>query len=328
MKVLITGGAGFIGAHLCRMLAAQGVYVDLLDDFSRGRRDGDLQSLLAAPGVGCLQKDLLVPGCLDDLPDDYALIFHFAAIVGVRNVIERPNAVLRNSVNMVCRVLDLAFRQRELRRLIFASTSEVYAGSPEHLDLAIPTPETVPIALPDLTAPRTSYLLSKIYGEALCHQSGLPYTIVRPHNIYGPRMGMAHVIPELIGRTLQAPDDGSVEVHCPNHQRAFCYISDAIEQIHRLALAEISLGGTYNIGNQAEEIVMRELAERIIRTVGRSITVISGTETPGSPVRRCPDMSRTQAATGYVPQVGLDQGLADTCRWYRCHGTSSTGMAA
>ena len=83
---------------------------------------------------------------------------------------------------------------------VFASTSEVYAGSLEHFGLPIPTPETAPLGLPDLGRPRTTYMLSKIYGEALCRHAGLPFTILRPHNLYGPRMGMAHVIPELHAR--------------------------------------------------------------------------------------------------------------------------------
>jgi nucleoside-diphosphate-sugar epimerase len=317
MRALITGGAGFIGVHLARRLVAEGLEVDLVDDFSRGRRDADLTALTESRGVSCIGRDLLQPGSLDELPNDYGLIFHLAAIVGVANVTRQPFAVLRRNLELFFAVLDFAQRQRRLDRLVFASTSEVYAGSPEHLELPLPTPEDVPIALPDLAGPRSSYLLSKLYGEALCHHAGLPTTVIRPHNVYGPRMGMAHVIPELFERALRTPEGGRVTVYSPSHRRAFCYVADAVELIARLAQAEAAEGGVFNVGNQDEEIAIGALAERIVAIAGRRVALEPGRATPGSPLRRCPDMTRTQAVTGFRPQIGLDRGLRETWAWYR-----------
>jgi len=317
MKALITGGAGFIGAHLAERLQRDGVRVDLIDDFSRGRQDADLAVLLARPGVACLTCDLRDPRALDGLDRDYDAIFHLAAIVGVANVRTRPHDVLSDNVELLLRVQDFARRQTGLRRLIFASTSEVYAGSLQHLDLPLPTPETAAIALPDLAEPRTAYLLSKLYGEALCHHAGVPFTIVRPHNVYGPRMGLAHVIPELLQRTERTPPGGEIEVFSPGHTRAFCYVADAVEMLVRLATAPAAEGSVFNLGNQTEEIAIRELARRIVALLGKDLAVMAGSDTPGSPARRCPDMTRTIATTGYSPQVGLDVGLARTHAWYR-----------
>ena len=317
MRALITGGAGFIGVHLTRRLIADGIRVDLVDDFSRGRRDPDLMELIADPRVDCLARDLLTPGSLDDLPNGYDLIFHLAAIVGVANVMKQPYEVLRRNVELLFAVLDFAQRQRSLQRLVFASTSEVFAGSLEHLELPVPTPESAPVALPDLAGPRSSYLLSKLYGEALCHHAGLPATVIRPHNIYGPRMGMAHVIPELFQRILETPEGGALTVYSVAHRRAFCYVADAVELIVRLALAAEAEGQVFNLGNQDDEISIGELAARVIATVGRKLDIDPGPETPGSPRRRCPDMTRTLAVTGYKPRVGLAQGLAETWDWYR-----------
>ena len=98
---------------------------------------------------------------------------------------------------MLRNIITFGKRQENLERLIFTSTSEVYAGTLKYFSLKIPTPENTPLALTELSENRTSYMLSKIYGEALCLHSGLPVTIVRPHNFYGPRMGLSHVIPEL-----------------------------------------------------------------------------------------------------------------------------------
>src|SRR5262249_42666036 len=146
-------------------------------------------------------------------------------------------------------VIKVARRQTDLRRLIFPSTSEVYAGTLQYFGMPFPTPETTPLTVTDLAQPRTSYMLSKIYGEALCHHADVPFTIVRPHNVYGPRMGMAHVIPELLKRAYQAPTGGRLSVSSADHKRTFCYVDDAVEFIVRLAEAPTGLSGTFNIGS-------------------------------------------------------------------------------
>ncbi len=328
MRILITGGAGFIGAHLARRLLADDARVDLIDDLSRGRMDADLAALAAQPGLRCIARDLLAPDCFDDLGSDYDIVFHLAAIVGVANVTRQPAAVLRRNLEMQLAALDFARRQVRLRRFVFASTSEVHAGTQALFDLPVPTPEGAPVALPDLAQPRATYLLSKVYGEALCHHADLPFTIIRPYNIYGPRMGMAHVVPELLRRAERTPEGGSLTVYSMNHRRAFCYVGDAVELIARLALAEDALGGVFNVGNQAEEVSVGQLAELVAATVGRRLTLAPGPDTPGSPSRRCPDLSRTSTATGYVAGVSLPVGLSRTYDWYRDHVFRSAGVAA
>ena len=193
----------------------------------------------------------------------------------------------------------------------------MYAGTLEHGELPLPTPEHTILNLPDLTAPRTSYMLSKIYGEAMIRQSELPFTIVRPHNVYGPRMGMAHVIPELLKKAHEAPVGGTVEVFSVDHTRTFCYVDDAVAMLLRVAEAESCSGKTLNLGNQAPEIAIGELAGLIIRTVGRSQSTEPAPATPGSPSRRCPDMSRMASLTGYRAEIGIEDGVARTYAWYQ-----------
>jgi UDP-glucose 4-epimerase len=328
MRVLITGGAGFIGAHLAQSYLAEGCRVDLLDNLSRGQRDDTLTSILAMPGANLVERDLIAPGALDGLESDYDTIVHLAAIVGVANVNRQPYSVLRKNVDLLSAILALAARQRDLKRLVFASTSEVYAGTAEAGDLPIPTPEDVQIVLPDLAGPRSSYLMSKLYGEAMCRHAGVPFTIIRPHNVYGPRMGLAHVVPELMQRATQAPDGGRLTVHSPDHCRAFCYVSDAVTLIKRLAAAPQAQGGVFNIGNQMQEIAMADLAKDITQIVGRRLKVEHGADTPGSPRRRCPDMTRSIAAAGFEPRVSLDQGLRETYAWYARHVFADAVKAA
>jgi len=139
---------------------------------------------------------------------------------------------------------------------------------------------------------------------------------------------MAHVIPELLRRAERMPEGGTLTVCSMSHRRAFCYVSDAVELIARLALAEEALGGVFNVGNQSEELAVGRLAELVVATVGRQLTLEPGPDTPGSPARRCPDMSRTGTVTGYVAGVSLPIGLRETYQWYRDRVFRPAGVAA
>lgn len=315
-RALVTGGAGFIGAHLIDRLLAEGWRVDLVDDLSRGVRDTVLERMADNPAFQLHLADLRDPTALEDLGTDYTHVFHFAALVGVQNVLDRPYRVLRDNVTMLEHALDFAARQQKLQRFVFPSTSEVYAGTQQHFELQFPTPETSPLAVPGLDHPRTSYMLSKIYGEALCHQADLPFTIVRPHNFYGERMGLAHVIPQLLQRIHAASDGDELVVHSIDHSRTFCYISDAIEYLVRLSVSEAGEGGTFNIGVQSPEVSIGGLAELLCRVVGRELQITPGDTHPGSPPRRCPDMTLTIDVTGHRPAVDLEEGARRVYEWY------------
>jgi UDP-glucose 4-epimerase len=315
-KVLITGGAGFIGYHLAKRLSAEDYEVHLVDNLARGVLDDDLKQLVAAPKVRLLQRDLLQSNVFDDLGDDYHYIYHLAAIIGVANVINRPYFVLRDNILMQSNLLSFAKRQTKLRRLLFASTSEVYAGTLQYFTLPLPTPESSPLTVTDLAHPRTSYMLSKIYGEALCQHAGLPFTVIRPHNLYGPRMGMAHVIPELLYRAHHARDNKAFDVFSVEHRRTFCYIADGVEMIKRVAELDAGAGQTLNIGREAPEVTIGQLADKIIKILGKELSVNPQPATPGSPARRCPDMNKTNALSAYTAQVGLDEGIRLTYDWY------------
>ena len=316
-KVLVTGGAGFVGGFLAKALAAQGDTVHLVDNLARGRRDAFLIELLASPNVRLFERDLLQPEALSDLDADYTQVFHFAAIIGVQHVLRRPYPTLRDNVLLLDTAIAFARRQPRLRRFVFASTSEVYAGSLELGMLPIPTAEDTPLAVAPLDQPRTSYMLSKIYGEAMVRQAGLAFTIVRPHNFYGPRMGMSHVIPQLLERAYRAAPGGILEVFSVDHRRTFCFIDDAVEMVVRAAKAASCEGQVLNVGNESPELTIGELAEMIVRVVGRNLTIVPRPATPGSPERRCPDMSRLRQLTGYAARIPLEEGVRRTYDWYR-----------
>ena len=205
-----------------------------------------------------------------------------------------------------------------LRRLLFSSTSEVYSGTLRHYGIALPTPETVPLCVDDITAPRTSYALSKMYGEAVAfawrNVHRVPVTVVRYHNVYGPRMGFRHVIPQTFVKIRDSK--GVIEVPSPTHTRAFCYVQDAVEATILCAERDQAEGQIVHIGSSQEEIAIRDLIHRIAAAMGTTVSISELPDTPGSPARRCPDTSALQRLTGFSAKVSLDEGLRSTYAWY------------
>lgn len=316
-RAMVTGGAGFIGYHLTKELLSHGYDVVLVDNFSRGVKDNFLRTLENDAHVMLVSADLTKENDVLRMGEEFDYIFHLAAMIGVQNVLEHAYSVLTRNVELVIRTIELAKRQKHLRRFVFASTSEVYAGTLKYYQMEIPTPEDTPLTVSPLEHPRTSYMLSKIYGEALLQQSGLPFTIVRPHNFYGPRMGMSHVIPELLQKAFFAEDNHVLRVASPTHKRTFCYIDDAVGMIRRLAETPGAEGQAFNVGNEEPEVTIRELAEMILSVVEKPLEIREGIDTPGSPVRRCPSMSKTRRMVGNINTVSLEDGLQRTFDWYR-----------
>jgi len=326
-RTLIAGGAGFIGLHVARALVSRGHEIDLLDSFSRAVKDSDLKEFLEVPGVRLLQLDLATEP-LEHLDTGYDYIIHLAALLGVRNVRQRPFEVLALNHTMTERAVALACRQKHLARFLFSSTSEVYAGTLRYFGMPIPTPESTPLTVDDPAEPRTSYMLSKIHGEALCRYSGLPYSIFRVHNAYGPRMGLSHVIPELLRKAHELASGGGLEVYSPTHRRTFCYVADIAEFIVRILEIPACTGETLNIGTESPDISMAELGALVLRIAGRDAPVIALPPSPGSPEKRAPDMSRTTRLTGYRASTDLATGVRLTYEWYSRNVFAGAGVSA
>ncbi|WP_207708126.1 NAD-dependent epimerase/dehydratase family protein [Murimonas intestini] len=317
MKALITGGAGFIGYHLTKELLKNGYEIVLVDNFSRGVEDVFLKDLERNSMVTFFTADLMIEENINKLDRDFDFIYHFAAIIGVQNVLNHPYDVLKKNMQLLFNMVDFSKKQKDLKRFIFASTSEIYAGTLQYFDMEIPTPETTPLTVTSLEHPRTSYMLSKIYGEAVLQQSGLPFTIIRPHNFYGPRMGMSHVIPELLKKAYFSESTQSLEVFSVEHKRTFCYISDAVTIIRMLAESEKAEGQAYNVGNEFPEVSIMEVAKTILKVTEKTLTIEAKPATSGSPKRRCPSMKKTVACIGYMGEVTLEEGVRKTFDWYR-----------
>lgn len=316
-SALVLGGAGFIGFHLASRLAGEGHAVTLVDDLSRGRADADLQALLERKGVSFHQRDLTRPGTLDELPRDWEQVYMLAAIVGVRNVDRDPSRVVR--VNTLALLNVLAWLPGRGETLFFSSTSEAYAGGVTNGTVPVPTPEDVPLSVPDPAAPRWAYAASKILGEvAVLHDArarGLRAVVGRFHNVYGPRMGADHVIPELSLRAIRR--ENPFRLYGAEQQRAFCHVADAVEAMLRLVGTEAAWGQVVNIGNDAEETRIGDLARLVLEVAGFDPAIDHVPAPANSVARRCPDLTRLRRLTGYQPKIGLNAGVRDTFDWYR-----------
>ena len=271
-KILIIGGAGFIGFHLAKKLVGK-FKIDLVDNFSRGARDKELIKLVNERNVRLLNMDFLNSyNRFKNIPKDYSYIFHLAAIVGAKNVIKFPYEVLTKNFTLLKNAIDIGLRQKKLKRFVFSSSSEVYYGTLKNYGLKFPTPEETKLSTLDLSDKRGTYMLSKIYGEAMCSHSGLPFTIVRPHNFYGPRMGLSHVIPELL-KKAHFSRNKKIVVLSPGHKRNFCYVDDGIDLILSLIFKKRSLRNTFNIGSRERDITINNLAKNILKISKKNLKI-------------------------------------------------------
>lgn len=261
-----------------------------------------------------VEADLTDPACLSSL-GEFGDVYHLAGLVGTTLVRSQPAQVLHANVLSTLHLLEYAAGHAE--RVWFASTSEVYAAAVE-LELApVPTGEAVPVVFEADYQPRSAYAVSKHLGEQMAHafrfEGDLPVVACRFHNVYGPRMGNNHVIPQFIDRILDQTDPFMIY---GNQSRAYCYIDDALDLL--LGLRGVpELPVVVNIGNGDEEVSAVELAHRLFDVADWSAPLEIHPATPASPPRRCPDVALASRLAGINPSWPLNKGLESTFSWYR-----------
>jgi len=310
MRVLITGGAGFIGSHLCELLLARGHTVICLDNLITGSR-ANIAHLEDQEHFSLMLHDVTNPIYIDGPLD---AILHLASLPSPVDYIQMPIKTLKVGSLGTLHALGLARAKKA--RFLLASTSEVY-GDP----LVHPQPESYwgnvnPIG------PRGVYDESKRFGEALTmayHRAhGLQTRIARIFNTYGPRMRLndGRVVPNfvrqaLLGEPLTVYDDGS-------RTRSFCYVSDLIEGLWRLLLSDQV--EPVNLGNP-QEMTIVELARLIIALSGSRSEIAfvhpDASRTADDPRTRQPDITRARTLLGWEPAVSLEQGLEETIAYFR-----------
>ncbi|UFJ42438.1 NAD-dependent epimerase/dehydratase family protein [Brevibacillus humidisoli] len=314
-RVLVTGGVGFIGFHLAAHLLEQGYEVTVVDNLFRSKRDLEFAKL--EKEIRFVQADLTQPLTQLPLDQEYRYVYHLAAINGVAYANNMPHKVLRTNLLSTVQVLDWC-AERQPETVLFASSSETYHGAAQWGHLPIPTREEVPLVIADPDIPRYSYAGSKIVGELITLNYAKQYNfaarIVRYHNVYGPRMGFDHVIPQWISRILGR--ENPFRVYGPNQTRAFCYVSDAVSATYRIGTLPGGGHHIVNVGNPEEEINMEQLCRRLFAVAGYQAPFDYRKAPLGSPDRRCPDITLLSSLLGPLTFVPLTDGLARTYAWY------------
>lgn len=316
-NILITGGSGFIGSSIAKSLIKNGQRVRILDNQSRGsnRRLSDISGKYEMI-IGDIRDSKVVAKASENID----CVIHLAYVNGTEFFYTKPELILEVAVKGMVNVLDACIKNK-ISELFLASSSEVYQ-KPD----VIPTPELVPLIVPDPLNPRYSYGGGKIISELLAINYGRKFfkkvVIFRPHNVYGPDMGWEHVIPQLtlrIKKLIDFSDDVPVTLPiqgCGKETRSFIYIDDFTEGF----LTVFNKGKhleIYNIGIM-EEISIMQLALEIGRCFNKNVNIIPGKLTKGSTLRRCPDITKIKRL-GFKPTISLKKGLQETVLWYNTY---------
>jgi len=317
MRVLITGGAGFIGSHLAEALLKRGDQVDVLDDLSTGRIE-NIAHLRSHPDFSYTIGSVTDESAVADLMDQCDMTFHLAAAVGVRLVVSRPVHTIETNVHGTETVLRQAARQKKL--VVVASTSEVYGKS-----AVFPFREDADLVLGPPNKTRWGYASSKLIDEFLAlaywQEQQVPVIVVRFFNTVGPRQSDRYgmVIPNFV---RQALGDEPLIVHGDGSQtRSFTWVGDVVAGLLALIAEPRSVGQVFNIGNGAE-VSIRDLAMKIIALTGSDSTLefVSHHQIFGQNfedmARRVPDISKIQNFVGYKPTVHLEEILARTIDYW------------
>ncbi len=316
-KVLILGGSGFIGINIAKTLVLDKEYNVTIADINCSKRIDDYFSSVAdLTNLNVIEGDFTTPEAYDLLEKNYDEVYMMAAIVGVNNTLERPEEVIRVNTPLTYFTLEW-LRESNVKKVLFASSSECYVGATDVFDYKIPTPETVPLCVEDITHPRFTYAITKMHGESAflnCAKTmGYNCTIVRYHNIFGPDMGFNHVIPHLVQRFKN--QETPFKIYGYDQTRAFCYISDGVDGTIRAMESTRSNGEVYHIGNTAE-ITISELTQAVGGMMGYKGEYENAPTYPGSVSRRCPDISKAQYHLNYAPSINWKDGVQRAVTWY------------
>jgi dTDP-glucose 4,6-dehydratase len=304
-RVAVTGGAGFVGTHLCRSLLAAGDQVVAVDNLLTGRME-NIADLLDDPRFTFVRRDVTEPFNVDGPLD---AVLHFASPASPADFARIPIEIMRVGSDGTHNTLELA--KAKGARYMLASTSEVY-GDPE----VHPQPEAYRGNVSS-TGPRAVYDEAKRFAEAMTmaynRTFALDVRIVRIFNTYGPNMRhddgrvvSNFLVQALAGERLTVHGDGS-------QTRSFCYVDDEVRGI--LALLDSDYVGPVNIGNPDEYTVL-ELAEAVLEVTGSSSRIEYLPLPVDDPTRRCPDIGLATAKLGWKPEIGLREGLSRTAPWF------------
>ncbi len=306
MRIFITGGAGFIGSHLCDYFLARGHRIVAMDNFITGSPD-NIAHLRSEQRFEFIEQDVTK---FIDVPGPVDAVMHFASPASPKSYLDFPIQTMKVGALGTHNALGVALAKRA--RFLLASTSEVYGDPLVHPQTEDYWGNVNPIG------PRGVYDEAKRFAEALTlaykREHELETRIVRIFNTYGPRNALddGRVVPNFIGQALRGEP---LTVHGDGMQtRSFCYVSDLVEGIARLLMSDEQL--PVNIGNP-NELTIKTFAERINALTENKAGIIYTPRPVDDPSRRNPDISKARRLLGWEPQVSLDDGLRETIAYFR-----------
>jgi UDP-glucose 4-epimerase len=318
MKTLITGGAGFIGSHLCEKLLKLGDEVTVLDNLSTGKYE-NIAYLKENPNFKLVVGSILDEGLVDKLCERTDVIFHLAAAVGVELIVKHPLESLTTNIKGSEVVLNMA--QRYNRKVLITSTSEIYGKNTNG-----PLKEDDDRILGSPLKSRWGYSTAKAVDEMLAYvywrEKGLPAIIVRLFNTVGPRQTGAYgmVIPRFVSQALK---DEPLTVYGDGSQsRCFLHVQDTVDALLKLMQSSRALGQVFNVGSQ-EEITIKELAQKIIQFTASESRIIyipyekAYEEGFEDMQRRVPDIGKIQELIGYRPTMNLEGILRSVIEYFK-----------
>ena len=301
-----------MGFNLVKTLISKKHKVTVIDNLQRKKKlNIDQIKLIKHNSLKFYKFDISKP--IKIKKNNFDIIYNFAAILGVKKVSKNPFDTFNKNLEITKNLIYFCKKQKNCKFINFSS-SEVYSNLIFLNRINYPTPENLNLTFLHKTISRDSYGLSKFITEKMCEFSNINFINIRPHNIYGPDMGYAHVVPELIYKIYK---NKKVKVFSHNHKRAFCYIDDAIDQIVKLSLKKNIKKETINIGNPTQEINMYNLANKINVIMNNKAKIKKNIKiTIGSPHRRVPSLSKFQRMVGKIDFTSLNDGLKKTVNWY------------
>ena len=310
-RIFITGGMGFIGATLCTRFL-DGNEITVYDNFQRNALR--YTSVQDHPNLTIVRGSVLDGGslcvCIDRA--EPTIVIHLAAITGVPNYTAMPVETIRTNMEGTARTLECAARHR-LKKFVNFSTSEVYG--PDARDAR----EDSPTAQGPAGCLRWTYATSKITAEHLCmafHETkGLPVVSIRPFNVYGPlQVGngavKSFITAALEGKDLQVNGDGQ-------QVRAWCYVTDLVRGLVLAIQNEDAVGEVFNVGNPSAEMTILALAGKVLELTGSTSSLTFSPDAPVEIPLRTPCIDKAVSVLGFQPEIGPDEGLAETIEWYR-----------
>lgn len=319
-RIIVTGGGGFIGFHLADYLSRQAdTQVTIIDNLSRGRADDMFAELTARENVIFLNEDMTQKNFYAKLSGHYDEIYHLAAINGTRNFYERPYEVLRVNLLSLMNILEWC-NAENCGAFLFSSSSEAYAGTVNRFNAApfVPSREDIPLTIDNVMNPRWSYGGSKLAGELLtinyCRTRGVPFRIIRYHNVYGVRMGFEHVLPEFFKRVHDKVNP--FPIFGGQETRAFCAVEDAVAATEAVMLSDKCNGEIIHIGNSSQEIKIIDLLALVFDVANFHPAVEVCAAPAGSVTRRCPDTRKLFSLTGFKASIRLEKTLPKMYSWY------------